>query len=173
MLTLDAKICRLRALEPSDVDLLYVWENDPEVWRVSGTVAPLSYERLQRFVEEQNYDLYATRQMRLMVEAEGVAVGTVDIFDFDPHNMHFGVGVLIYAQESRRRGYARAALEAVKEYAHEVVGLKQIWATIAADNEASVALFESLGYERCGVRKQWLRRGSEFIDLYEYQLLLM
>jgi diamine N-acetyltransferase len=173
MLTLEANICRLRALEPSDVDLLYVWENDPEVWRVSGTVAPLSYERLQRFVEEQNYDLYATRQMRLVVEAEGVAVGTVDIFDFDPQHLRFGVGVLIYAQESRRRGYARAALEAVREYARRVMGLKQIWASVASDNEASVALFESLGFERCGLRRDWLRRGAEYVDVYEYQLLLI
>jgi diamine N-acetyltransferase len=173
MLSLEANICRLRALEPSDVDMLYLWENDPEVWRVSGTVAPLSYERLCSFVQEQNYDIYATRQMRLVVEAEGVAVGTVDIFDFDPQHLRFGVGVLIYAQENRRRGYARAALEAVAGYAREVLGLKQIWASVASDNVASVALFESLGFERCGLRRDWLRRGAEYVDVYEYQLLLI
>lgn len=173
MLSLEANICRLRALEPSDVDMLYLWENDPEVWRVSGTVAPLSYERLCSFVQEQSYDIYATRQMRLVVEAEGVAVGTVDIFDFDPQHLRFGVGVLIYAQENRRRGYARAALEAVAGYAREVLGLKQIWASVASDNVASVALFESLGFERCGLRRDWLRRGAEYVDVYEYQLLLI
>ena len=49
--------CRLRALEPSDIELIYLWENDPEVWRVGGTTAPLSYQRIAQFVEEQNYDL--------------------------------------------------------------------------------------------------------------------
>ena len=93
MLPLEAPLCRLRALEPQDVDLLYVWENDVEVWRVSGTIAPLSYERLQRFVEEQNYDLNASRQVRFIVEVEGRAVGTVDIFDFEPQHQRFGLGV--------------------------------------------------------------------------------
>ena len=44
-----------------DVDSMYIWENDPDVWRVSGTTEPFSRERLQRFVEEQRFDIYATR----------------------------------------------------------------------------------------------------------------
>ena len=43
---------------------MYLWENDPEVWRVGGATAPLSLERIAQFVEEQSYDLYATKQMR-------------------------------------------------------------------------------------------------------------
>ena len=172
MLRIDADICRLRALEPSDIEPLYLWENDPEVWRVSGTLAPVSLERIARFVEEQNYDIYASRQMRLMVEVEGVAVGTIDIFDFDPHNRRFGIGILIYAVGERRKGYARAAIEAVVKYGHEVLGVKQIWASVAEDNSASIALFERCGFERCGLRRAWLRRGEEYINEIEYQHIL-
>ena len=172
MICLDAKICRLRALESADVDLLYIWENDVEVWRVSGTMAPLSYERIARFVQEQDYDLNTTHQMRLMVEVEGRAVGTVDIFDYDPQHQRLGIGVLIYADEDRRRGYARSAIEAIADYARNVLGLRQIWAQIATDNHASISLFESLGFERCGTRRDWLRRGTNYIDLHDYQLLL-
>lgn len=172
MFKLDTPICRLRALEPQDVDLLYVWENDVEVWRVSGTIAPLSYERIARFVEEQSYDLNTTRQMRLIVEVEGRAVGSVDIFDFEPQHQRFGLGVLIYAQDDRRCGYARAAIDAVVEYARDVLGLRQVWAMIAVDNAPSIALFESLGFVRCAHRRDWLRRGREFVDVYDYQLLL-
>lgn len=171
MFMLDAACCRLRALELRDVDLLYIWENDVEVWRVSGSTQPISYERLRGFVEEQSYDIYATRQMRLVVECEGVAVGTVDILEFDPQNLRFGVGVLIYGDEHRRRGYARAALDAVARYGREVLGVRQIWASVAADNAPSIALFEGLGYERCAVRRDWLRRGSSYVDLYDYQLI--
>ena len=170
-MTIDTTIptCRLRALEPADVDLLYLWENDPEVWRVGGTTSPLSYERIAQFVEEQNYDLYATRQMRLVVECEGVAIGTLDIVDFDPQHLRFGIGILIYAAEARRKGYARAAIEAVKRYARETLALKQIWASIAADNEASIALFEGCGFTLCGTRKSWLRRHDGYVDQLEYQ----
>ena len=164
--------CRLRAMERGDVELLYMWENDPQVWRVSGSVAPVSRERLLQFIEEQTYDLYATRQMRLVVEVEGVAVGSVDIFDFDPQHLRFGVGVLIYAPEDRCKGYAREAIEQVKEYALQTLNLNQIWATVAEDNVASRALFEGCGFKRCGVLKDWCCIGGEYHDVYVYQAIL-
>lgn len=162
---------RLRALEPSDLELLYLWENDPEVWRVSGTLSPISRERLARFIEEQNYDLYATRQMRLIIEAEGAIVGSIDIFDFDPQHLRFGIGILIYQESDRRKGYAKEAIEAIVEYGRNTLNLKQIWANIAADNIASIALFESCGFSKCAHRKEWINRGGEFIDEVEYQLI--
>jgi diamine N-acetyltransferase len=172
MFNIDAGACRLRALEPSDVELMYIMENDPEVWRVSGTLAPISRERLVHFIEEQNYDIYATKQMRLAVDVEGVMVGSVDIFDFDPLNCRFGVGVIIYGADCRRRGYARMAIEAVKIYARETLFVKQIWAGVAADNAASLALFEACGFEMCGRRREWLRRANGYVDEVEFQCLL-
>lgn len=172
MVDLRSDICHLRALELSDLELIYLWENDPNVWRVSGTITPLSHEQLARFIAEQSYDLYATRQMRLVIESEGVAIGTLDIVDFDPHHRRFGIGILIYDTTHRRHGYARSAIELIKGYARTTLGLKQIWANVAEDNSASIALFECCGFERCGIRKAWLRHGTEYIDEYEYQCLL-
>lgn len=156
-------------MEPSDIDKIYLWENDPEVWRVSGTTAPLSLQRIAQFIEEQNYDLYATRQMRLVIECDGTAVGTLDIVDFDPQHLRFGIGILIYAPESRRKGCARAAIEAIKKYARNTLVVKQIWASIAADNRASIALFEGCGFTLCGTRKAWLRTHQGYVDQLEYQ----
>ena len=173
-MTLDTALpsCRLRALESSDVNMLYIWENDPAVWRVSGTCAPLSYQRIAQFIEEQGYDLYATRQMRLIIECDGVAVGTLDIVEFDPQHLRFGIGILIYDTKERGKGYARAAIEAIKSYARDTLGLKQIWASIAEDNAPSIALFERCGFELCGRRKSWLRHHDHYIDQLEYQCLL-
>ena len=67
-MSLEGELTRLRALEAEDVDLLYVWENDPAVWGVSGTLAPFSRHTLRRFLDEQRFDLYAARQLRLVVE---------------------------------------------------------------------------------------------------------
>ena len=172
MLSITGERCRLRALEPSDLELLYLWENDPEVWRVSGSCGPVSRERLQHFIEEQNYDIYATRQMRLIVESNGMAIGTLDIIDFDPQNMRFGIGILIYANENRRMGFARSAIEAIKEYGRTTLFVNQIWASVAEDNIASLELFRGCGFEECGRRKAWLRREGGYIDEIEFQCLL-
>ena len=163
---------QLRAIEPTDLELLYLWENDPDVWRVSETIAPMSRERLSRFISDQVYDLYATRQMRLMIDVEGVAVGCVDLFDFEPLHRRFGIGILIYADEHRRRGYARRVVEMVKDYARNTLDLKQIWVTIDEDNPASIALFEGCGFRLSARRKEWINRAGKFIDELEYQCIL-
>lgn len=163
---------QLRALEPSDLEVLYIWENDPDVWRVSGTLSPISRERLAHFIEEQSYDIYTTRQMRLIIEAEGMIVGSLDIFDFDPQHRRLGIGILIYEDDYRRKGYAKEVITEVVKYGRSTLDLKQIWVTIAADNIASIALFESCGFTKCAHRKEWLNRGGEFIDELEYQLIL-
>lgn len=173
---IEASKCLLRAIEPVDVELMYCWENDTELWRVSGTTAPLSRERLMRFVEEQSYDIYATRQMRLIIESRdvdmaGVAVGAVDIFDFDPQHLRFGIGILVYAPEMRRQGYARAAVEAVLRYGREVLGVVQVWASVAEDNLPSIALFEGCGFQRAGVRRRWLRTADGYKNQIEYQYI--
>lgn len=162
----------LRALEPADIEVVYRWENDPEVWRVSGTTAPLSRERIARFIEEQSYDIYATRGMRLVIEVEGIAIGTVDCFDLEPRDGRMGIGIMIYAEGDRRKGYAREAIELVKGYAREHLALHQIWATVADDNEPSKALFEGCGFSLCGRRKEWLKRANGYADELEYQCIL-
>lgn len=168
---MEARNIRLRALEPADLELLYLWENDPEIWRVSETIAPMSRERLAALIRDQVYDLYATRQMRLMIDVDDVAVGCVDLFNFEPLHRRFGVGILIYAEEHRRKGYAREVIEQVKSYARNTLDLKQIWVNIDEDNPASIALFESCGFVLSARRKEWINRAGRFIDELEYQYI--
>lgn len=165
------EIVRLRALEPSDLELLYLWENDSEVWRVSETIAPISRDSLAKLISDQVYDIYASRQMRLMIDVDNVSVGCVDLFNFEPLHRRLGLGILIYASENRRKGYASRVIEQVKEYARNTLDLKQIWVNIDEDNHASIALFESCGFTLSARRKEWINRGGKFIDELEYQYI--
>ena len=90
---LKNNLVRLRALEPEDVDILYRWENDIDVWKVSNTIAPFSKYILRQFIENQKYDIYETKQLRLIIEALETQkpVGTIDLFDIGPYNLRAGV----------------------------------------------------------------------------------
>src|SRR6185436_12887613 len=101
---LIGELIRLRALEPSDVDLLYQWENDASVWSVSGTLAPFSKFVLEQYLASSHQDIYSNKQLRLMIdlsanneedEPESRGIGCIDLFDFDPKNRKAGVGILI------------------------------------------------------------------------------
>ena len=75
----------LRALEPSDLDLIYSWENNPDVWEISHTLTPFSKFVLTQYLKNQHLDIYSSKQLRLVVmDQNNLAVGLIDLFDFDP-----------------------------------------------------------------------------------------
>ncbi|MFI3333525.1 MAG: GNAT family N-acetyltransferase [Rikenellaceae bacterium] len=173
MINIKGEGCTLRAVEPTDIDCLYVWENDMDLWSVSGTVAPFSYHTLERFIDSQSVDIFASRQMRLMIcESEsGVAVGVLDMFEFDPIHRRAGVGILI-ASEFRGRGYATAALLAFERYVVEFLSMRLLWCNIEEDNVASISLFESVGYSRVGLKRDWNISAVGFKSEFMFQKLL-
>lgn len=164
-MSLEGELTRLRALEAEDVDLLYVWENDPAVWGVSGTLAPFSRHTLRRFLDEQRFDLYAVRQLRLVVETlDGRAVGLVDLFEFEPVDLRAGIGILIHGAGDRGRGFASDALDVLCRYARQVLGLHQLWCSVAPDNAASLTLFRRAGFVECGRKREWRRTPDGWAD---------
>lgn len=148
----------LRPLEPSDIELLYLWENNLEIWEVSNTKAPFSKHILAQYILESAKDIYETKQLRLIIQNEKMeAVGAVDLFDFEPYHLRAGVGILIHNKTDRNKGYASNALQALSNYAFEIIGLKQLYANISTDNINSIKLFENSGFQEVGVKVDWIR----------------
>lgn len=164
---------KLRPVEPDDIELLYQWENNMEIWNVSNTKTPYSKYILAEYLKESAKDIYETKQLRLIIQNENsVPVGAVDLFDFDPYHMRAGIGILIHSAENRNHGYGSDALNAIFGYAAEVLGLKQLYSNIAASNELSIHLFEKTGFEKTGTKKNWLKTLSGWEDEILLQKML-
>ncbi|HEX8428526.1 GNAT family N-acetyltransferase [Hymenobacter sp.] len=163
----------LRALEAEDLDFLYALENDSSLWHVSDTVTPISRYTLQKYLDNAGADFEEVRQLRLVIcaVADQRALGTVDLFDFEPRHQRAGVGIAVLPHE-RKRGYARSALKLLATYARQTLHLHQLYCTINADNSASQKLFEQVGFQFVGARKDWLRTAKGWQDVVEYQCLL-
>lgn len=164
---------KLRALEPEDIELLYSWENNLEIWKMSNTKAPFSKYILAQYIKESAKDIYETKQLRLIILNDiNEAVGAIDLFDFEPYHLRAGVGILIHNTNDRKKGYALDALLALSEYALNILGLKQLYANIASDNYPSIQLFEKAGFEKAGVKKQWIKIPGGWKDELFYQKTL-
>lgn len=166
----------LRALEPIDVDTLYRWENDPAVWGVGLTLAPYSRKQLWDYVNNYDSDIYAARQLRLMIDlinAEGMTqtIGTLDLYDFDPANSRCGVGILIDS-DARRHGYGLRALNLAADYCRGRLSLHQLYCIVGEENAASRRLFEKAGFRISGRLKSWLMSGNSYSDAYICQKFL-
>ncbi len=163
----------LRPLEPDDIDLLYKWENDLEIWEVSNTKTPFSRHILAQYINESAKDIYETKQLRLIIQNEKEeAVGAVDLFDFEPYHQRAGVGILIHKTEDRNQGFASDALIALSAYALEVLGLKQLYANITEDNKGSIHLFEKAGFIHNGTKKDWIKTFNGWKNELFFQKIL-
>jgi diamine N-acetyltransferase len=172
MTYLQGEHIRLRALEPEDLEYLYTLENDPEIWEISGTLAPYSRKVLSDYLNKAHQDIYEAKQLRLVICGEDLKpMGLVDLYDFNPRHLRAGVGIVISRADARDRGFGREALELLCEYTFGILQLHQVYAIVAASNSRSRHLFEKLGFHRGGVRKEWLRTARGFEDVLFYQKL--
>ncbi len=163
----------LRPLEPADIDLMYQWENNLEIWNVSNTKTPFSRYILAEYLKESAKDIYETKQLRLMIETqEAGPVGAVDLFDFDPYHMRAGIGILIHNPDNRNHGYAGDALQVMFGYARDFLGLKQLYANIAASNVVSIHLFQKSGFVVTGTKLNWLKTAKGWEDEFLLQKML-
>ena len=162
----------LRALEPADLEMLYAWENNPAIWKVSNTLAPFSKFVLEQYLVNAHEDIFTAKQIRLMIsDKETKPVGTIELFDFDALNSRVGIGIMV-EDDSQNKGYAQDALQILMNYCFETLILKQIYCNISASNDKSIRLFKKLGFTEAGLKKNWNKISQNvFEDEYILQLV--
>lgn len=161
---------RLRALEPEDLDILYRWENNTDLWRYGSTLAPFSRFILKEYIAESHRDIYETRQVRFMAERIDTQqpIGLADLFDFDPHHRRAAIGLLI-DMPFQQQGFGWQTMQILQEYAFSFLQLHQLYAHIPVQNEYCIKLFNRLGYLLQGTFKDWLLTDEGYADIALYQ----
>ena len=153
-------IC-LRALEPEDLEVLYAWENDVAEWHTGDTISPYSRDDLKRHIEVSRRSIFEESQLRLMIEQiePKRSAGLVDLY-----------GITI-DKACRRQGLATQALHFIGRYAFELLLLHQIYAYVAAGNEASLRLFAGCGFTVAGTLRDWIAKPGGYEDVVILQQL--
>lgn len=171
---LEGNIIKLRALEPSDIDLIYSWENNTSNWLVSNTLTPFSKYILKKYISNSYKDIFEAKQLRLMIDLKTESyktVGTIDLFDYDPFHQRAGVGILIAENNDRHKGFADEALKILINYAFNTLNIHQLYCNITKNNAISIKLFTNSGFNIVGEKKDWIRTNDGWIGEYFLQLI--
>ncbi|NHN25110.1 GNAT family N-acetyltransferase [Flavobacterium jejuense] len=173
MITLKGKNIYLRALEPEDLEFVYVVENDEEIWEVSNTQTPYSKFLIRQYLENAQQDIYEAKQLRLAIclGSSNATIGLIDLFDFDPKNNRAGIGILIQKKEDRTKGIGTEALDLLIQYAFNQLQLHQLYANIGVENKHSLQLFSKFGFQEIGIKKDWNKINGNYQDEYLVQLI--
>ncbi|MEG1554833.1 MAG: GNAT family protein [Rikenellaceae bacterium] len=165
----------LRSLEPEDLEVLYKWENDSLLWQFSNNIAPFSRYMLKEYISSSlTDDIFCSRQQRFMIveKQSERAVGAIDLFDYEPIHRNIGLGMLIYEESDRGKGYGREAVNQVIEYCRQILDIHSIYCNILSDNDFCISLFEKCGFIFVGERKEWLNIDGKWHNEKMYQLIL-
>jgi putative acetyltransferase len=101
----------------------------------------------------------------LVAELEGRLVGSASLHLGNGKRRHTGdVGIGVH-DEYVGRGIGRALLEALLDLADNYLGLKRVELDVIVDNETGIHLYESLGFEREGIKRSAMFRDGRFVDL--------
>lgn len=134
-------------LRLEDTAVIAAYRNDPDTARFQRW-EDVSPEAVTAFVKEFENSRWLSEEeeQHYALRAGETLVGELAYF-YNEEDRCVTLGITV-APAHQRRGYAREALKAVVEAVQETDPKLDIVALIEKENEASIRLFESLGFER-------------------------
>jgi len=135
------------------------------LWESAQTVDD-SGQRLRDWLEppkslaqlEQEFDANVSDPdpavVRMVIEAEGRAVGDIDLFHIDQRNRNADVGLGIWRSEDRGRGFGTDALRTMLRWGFRHLNLHRIELSVEPENLRAVHVYEKLGFVREGMRRE-------------------
>ena len=155
---------RVRPAEPGDaarlVELARDVGGEAEGWLITGGEwrTPGEERRYLRSIRRHPHAAV------FVAETDGTIIGRLSIArDAHPASDHVADVGLMVDRGHRRLGAGTALMVEAERWARQV-GVRKIELHVFPYNEAAIALYEGLGYEREGFRRRHYRRGAELVD---------
>lgn len=153
------------------MEVMFRFENATDVWEMSNTTGPYSRFQLKQYIEQTQNDLFADRQLRLMIENGNRRWWGWWMYVHLTFAQPAEVGIMV-DKSCRRQGIGRNALALLEEHCFRYLGIHQLFAYIAVENLPSRRLFAACGYKESAVLKEWAHTfGGGYTDVLVVQKL--
>ncbi len=167
---IDGDVISLRKVNLKGIKQLYHELQSP------GVLNNLSLD-IENISDLRNYLIYLSQQWNynhnftyIINLSSGEPIGMVTLFDLNFTHQRAELGIWV-GHSYRKNGYGKETLGLLIAYAFHDLKLNRLEAHIFPENESSLNLFSRSGFQFEGLRKEYVRKGSEFIDVVAYSLL--
>ncbi len=167
---IDGLKVRLRGLELADAETIHKNWNSLELRSYLASRVPNSVEEEREFIKS-TWSNKKTGDLSLGIETleENKLIGTIGfgrLWSISSGSAE--VGIAIWEQEERSKGYGSEALYLLAFYAFEVLGLHRLQLHVVGFNKRAIATYKKVGYKEVGVLRE-----SEYIFNKFQDMLLM
>ena len=154
---------RLRALEEEDLEDCWRWINKREVVRNLMLRYPMSRLAERAFVEraikpQPNDKVFAIDTL------EGLYIGNCGLHGISWEDRRATFGIMIGERAQWGKGYGTDATRALVRFGFNEMNLNRIGLQVFADNERAIRCYESVGFVREGVLRQFRYREDGYVD---------
>ena len=145
--------------------MLFQLAADLSTWEERNPSSPAPLHRGAHEARLAQADADASgKNVRFVIDVDGVAVGSVSLFAFDDLARHAEVGIALVA-EARGNGAGTAAISQIVEFAFVRCNLRRIHLLVIASNLGAIRAYEKAGFVIEGRQRQhaWVRGKYEDI----------
>ncbi|HUP27629.1 MAG TPA: GNAT family N-acetyltransferase [Chloroflexia bacterium] len=161
----EGKLVRLRAVEPSDWETHFEWNQDADTWRGLDRIHfPASREYARQWAEGASRKGPDGHNFHLEIESlTGQLVGSIATFDTNERNGTFYYSIAV-APQHQRKGYASEAIKLLLRYFFEELRYNKATVRVYSFNRPSIRLHESVGFKQEGRLRQMIYTGGQYHD---------
>lgn len=165
---LEGEDIKLRTIEEEDLKFLRDGVNHPEVRVHMGNRNPQNMENQQEFFEEV---ICGDENVNLLITKNKERLGIISLNDEgNKADRTAEIGLWLHP-EHHGNGYGTEAVELITSYGFEQLNYHKIYARAHADNDASLGLWEKLGFEKEGEFRDHTYTMGEYRDVVYYGVL--
>ena len=165
---LVGKKCYLSPMDISDAEIYTEWLNDLEVTAnlsMYNSVINIEAEKefLIKLSKEHNYSIIDIETKKL--------IGTCGFIELDHLNQTTEAGIFIGNRSYWNKGYGTESFKLLLDYGFKALNLFSVMLRVYAFNERAIRMYEKLGFEVIGKRREALRRGNKTYDVIYMDIL--
>lgn len=151
---LSGKKVNLRAVEPSDYELIWQWMNDAESMVYWGR--PGNSVSLMEVTRQEESQAARGNSRKYMVETkDGARIGMIDYYELDWQARSAWVSILIGEQDFWGGGFGTDAMRTLLAHLFRQMGLHRVALTVHESNTRAQRSYEKSGFVREGVLRDW------------------
>jgi UDP-4-amino-4,6-dideoxy-N-acetyl-beta-L-altrosamine N-acetyltransferase len=168
---LDWASVRLTPLEEGDLELIYLWQNAPDIRDLTmGFRFPVQRDSAKEWLKSVREENSASRVVYAIRKDSSLA-GVIQLHNIDAYQRRALLGVFIGKTQERHRGTGSVSTALLLDYAFNGLDFRKVSLEVFSANFSAVRLYEKLGFVREGVKREDYFLDGKYFDTLLFGML--